>query len=98
MYSVLVLMGPRARDVLEKAAPHEDVSDAAFPFGVSKHIGIGLAPVRAARVTYVGERGWELYLVFLSFLFVSVRFFRVCDLALHTGACTINRPLINMHD
>ena len=37
------------------------IADGVLPFGVSKHIGIGLAPVRAARVTYVGELGWELY-------------------------------------
>ena len=60
-YAVLSLMGPRARDILSRAAPHNDVSDSAFPFGTSQDIGLGLAQCRAARVTYVGELGWELY-------------------------------------
>jgi glycine/D-amino acid oxidase-like deaminating enzyme/glycine cleavage system aminomethyltransferase T len=61
-YSVLGLMGPRARDVLSRAAPHDDVSHEGLPFGSSKQIGIGYALCRASRVTYVGELGWELYI------------------------------------
>ena len=38
-----------------------DLSNAAHPFGTSREIEIGYARVRAARVTYVGELGWELY-------------------------------------
>src|SRR5882672_8846701 len=60
-YAVLSLMGPRAREVLEVAADG-DVSNAAFPFGTWCELMIAGAPVRALRVTYVGELGWELHL------------------------------------
>ena len=59
-YSVLSIMGPRARDIVE-AVTHADMSNAAFPFGTAQTIGIAGAPVRALRVTYVGELGWELH-------------------------------------
>jgi 4-methylaminobutanoate oxidase (formaldehyde-forming) len=48
--------------VLQKAAPHTDFSNDAFPFGTSQIIEIGYAQVRASRITYVGELGWELYI------------------------------------
>ncbi len=35
--------------------------DASFPFGTSREVAIGRATVRATRITYVGELGWELY-------------------------------------
>jgi 4-methylaminobutanoate oxidase (formaldehyde-forming) len=38
------------------------VSNEAFPFGTQQVIGIAGCPVRALRVTYVGELGWELHL------------------------------------
>ncbi|MCB1491332.1 MAG: aminomethyltransferase family protein, partial [Rhodobiaceae bacterium] len=59
--AVLALMGPKARDILQ-AATRDDVSNAAFPFGTQRLIGIAGCPVRALRVTYVGELGWELHL------------------------------------
>lgn len=60
-YSVLSLMGPKARAVLEKVT-RSDVSNTGFPFGRVKTIGIAGCPVRALRVTYVGELGYELHL------------------------------------
>ncbi len=59
--AVLSLMGPKSRDILE-AVTRADVSNAAFPFATSQIIGIAGCPVRAMRVTYVGELGWELHL------------------------------------
>ncbi|MET3852929.1 FAD-dependent oxidoreductase [Rhizobium sp. OAE497] len=59
-YSVLSLMGPNARAVLEKVTS-SDVSNTAFPFGRVKTVGIGGCPVRALRITYVGELGYELH-------------------------------------
>jgi 4-methylaminobutanoate oxidase (formaldehyde-forming) len=53
-------MGPRARQLLQSLTPN-DLSDAAFPFAASQVIELGLALVRASRITYVGELGWELY-------------------------------------
>ena len=32
-----------------------------FPFGTSREIDLGYARVRATRISYVGELGWELY-------------------------------------
>ena len=40
----------------------EDLSNAAFPFGDSRELEVGYARVRASRITYVGELGWELYI------------------------------------
>jgi len=59
-YAVYGVMGPRSRDVLQRLT-REDLSDAAFPFATSQEIDLGHATVRATRITYVGERGWELY-------------------------------------
>ncbi len=60
--TVLSLMGPKARTILETVT-RDDVSNDAFPFATSKLIGIAGCPVRALRVTYVGELGWELHLL-----------------------------------
>ena len=60
MESVLVVMGPNARDVLQPLTT-ADLSNEAFPFGTMQEIEFGMAKIRAHRVTYVGELGWELY-------------------------------------
>ena len=60
-YSVLSVMGPNARALLQQVTRAE-LSNAAFPFGTQQVIGIAGRPVRALRVTYVGELGWELHL------------------------------------
>ena len=60
-FGTLVLMGPRARDVLSAVTP-ADISNAAFPFGHVREIAIAGHIVRALRVTYVGELGWELHI------------------------------------
>ena len=54
------LWGPRARDVLAPLTP-ADLSSAAFPYLTMQETTVGDVPVRALRVTYVGELGWELY-------------------------------------
>lgn len=58
--TVLAVMGPNARKVLEKVSSH-DWSNENHPFGQARHIELGLGLARANRVTYVGELGWELY-------------------------------------
>ena len=60
-YAVLSVMGPRSRDLLSRLTD-ADLSNEAFPFLTSKEIYLGYAPVRASRITYVGELGWELYI------------------------------------
>ena len=57
---VLAIMGPQARDLLQKVSPN-DFSNAANPFGTAQEIEIGMGLARAHRVTYVGELGWEIY-------------------------------------
>jgi heterotetrameric sarcosine oxidase gamma subunit len=57
---MIAIMGPKSRALLEKLSG-ADLSNAAFPFGTSQEIEIGCARVRASRITYVGELGWELY-------------------------------------
>jgi glycine cleavage system aminomethyltransferase T/glycine/D-amino acid oxidase-like deaminating enzyme len=52
--------GPRARDVLAPLTP-QSLSNENFPYMTLREITVGHVPVRALRVTYVGELGWELY-------------------------------------
>jgi dimethylglycine dehydrogenase len=57
---VLVLAGPRSRDLLTKLTDTE-LSSAAFPWLTGKKISIGLAQVDALRVNFIGELGWEIH-------------------------------------
>ena len=59
-YAVLGLMGPNSRALLTEVSG-ADLSNEAFPFGTAREIEVGYAPVRALRVTYVGELGWEIH-------------------------------------
>jgi 4-methylaminobutanoate oxidase (formaldehyde-forming) len=59
-YAVIAVMGPRSRELLSKITK-ASLDNAAFPFGAVREIGIGPAAVIAARRTYVGELGFELY-------------------------------------
>jgi len=58
--AVFGVMGPKSRELLS-GLTDADLSDAAFPFASSRLISLGYATVRATRITYVGELGWELY-------------------------------------
>jgi glycine cleavage system T protein len=60
-YVVLGVMGPDSRRLLG-AQTDADLSNEAFPFGTSRIVDLGYARVRASRITYVGELGWELYI------------------------------------
>lgn len=57
--AMLAVMGPQSRDLLTSITD-TDLTNDAFPFGGSREIDLGLTYVRATRVTYVGELGWEL--------------------------------------
>ncbi|XDA98960.1 FAD-dependent oxidoreductase [Sulfitobacter sp. LCG007] len=59
-WGTLSLMGPKSRDVLA-AVTADDVTNAAFPFAHVREIAIAGQVVRALRITYVGELGWELH-------------------------------------
>ncbi|MEI7779832.1 MAG: FAD-dependent oxidoreductase [Actinomycetes bacterium] len=59
-WAVFGVMGPRSRELLSRLS-RDDLSDSAFPFGSSREIDLDGLTVRATRLTYVGELGWELY-------------------------------------
>jgi glycine cleavage system aminomethyltransferase T/glycine/D-amino acid oxidase-like deaminating enzyme len=56
-WACFALWGPRARDIL--APLTDDPLD--FPYMTMRELAVGDVPVRALRVTFVGELGWELY-------------------------------------
>jgi 4-methylaminobutanoate oxidase (formaldehyde-forming) len=58
-YAMYGVMGPRSRDLLARLTS-ADLSNEAFGFATSRPIDLGYATVRATRLTYVGELGWEL--------------------------------------
>ena len=57
---VLVLAGPKSRDLLNKISD-TDFSNKAFPWLSAQKIDVGLAPSMAMRMNFVGELGWELH-------------------------------------
>jgi glycine cleavage system T protein len=57
---VLAVMGPNARGLLSELTD-ASLDDASFPFSTAQRIDVGWASVLAARVSFVGELGWELY-------------------------------------
>jgi len=60
-YATISIMGPNARSLLQEVTT-ADLSHKAFPFATSREIELGYAYVRATRITFVGELGWELYI------------------------------------
>ena len=58
--AVFSVAGPRSRDLLRRVSP-ADFSNAAFPYFAHREIEIGNTMARAARLSYVGELGWEIY-------------------------------------
>lgn len=59
-FSIIGVMGPNSRALLS-CVTEADLSNPAFPFLCSRFISVGHATVRAVRITYVGELGWELH-------------------------------------
>jgi dimethylglycine dehydrogenase len=57
---VLTLAGPRSRELLARLTD-ANVSGPAFPFFTARDLHVGMAPVRAMRLSYVGELGFELH-------------------------------------
>lgn len=60
-FATLALMGPKSRAILA-AVNDADMGNAAFPFMTWQDLPIAGVKVRALRVTYVGELGWELHI------------------------------------
>jgi 4-methylaminobutanoate oxidase (formaldehyde-forming) len=59
-FGVLSVMGPHSRAILQAVA-EGDFDNAAFPFGHAREVFVAGAPVRALRMSFVGELGWELH-------------------------------------
>jgi len=59
-YSVISVMGPKAEALLGRVSP-DDLTKAGMPFATTRMIDVGYARVRAARMSYVGGPGYELY-------------------------------------
>ena len=68
-FGVLVLAGPRSRDVMLNVTS-EDMTNAKFPWLKCKEIIIADKKVRALRINYLGELGWELHLPFIDMEFL----------------------------
>lgn len=64
-WGVFALAGPRSRDILKElirdAAPETALTNKRFPWLSMRNIELGMCPVRAIRVAYTGELGWELH-------------------------------------
>jgi dimethylglycine dehydrogenase len=58
---VLVVAGPKSREVLVPLVDGEDLANRSFPWLTGKQATVGMAPVRLMRVNYVGELGWEIH-------------------------------------
>lgn len=59
-WTAVGLWGPRAREIAQSISA-DDWSDAAFPYLTARDLYLGHVPVRALRLSYAGEPGWELY-------------------------------------
>jgi glycine cleavage system aminomethyltransferase T/glycine/D-amino acid oxidase-like deaminating enzyme len=59
-FGVLAIMGPKSRDLMA-AICDVDVTNAAFPFSSFQEFYIGHACVKAQRLSYSGELGWEIF-------------------------------------
>jgi glycine cleavage system aminomethyltransferase T/glycine/D-amino acid oxidase-like deaminating enzyme len=59
-YNIINLQGPKSRQLIDGLTT-ADMSNRAFPYLTMQEIDIGYALVKALRITYMGELGWELY-------------------------------------
>ncbi len=84
-WGTLSLMGPGSRAVLA-AVTRDDVSNATFPFGHARVIEVAGVGLRALRITYVGELGWELHVPLAGMA-------RVYDALMDAGAAHGIRPV-----
>ena len=64
-WGVFAIAGPNSRGVLEQVVndqnPETVLSNQRFPWLTARDIELGMCPVRAIRVAYTGELGWELH-------------------------------------
>lgn len=86
--AVIAVMGPKSRELLQHLTS-ADLSTRSFPFGNFQAIDLESTTVRAHRITYVGELGWELYVP-------SARATEVLDRILEQGT-DLDARLCGMH-
>ncbi|MEO0990905.1 MAG: aminomethyltransferase family protein, partial [Pseudomonadota bacterium] len=64
-WGVFAIAGPKSRDVLQSLIrdpnPATALSNTRFPWLSARNIELGMCPVKAIRVAYTGELGWELH-------------------------------------
>ncbi|MGA0613671.1 GcvT family protein [Paracoccus sp. KR1-242] len=64
-WGVFAIAGPKSRDILAEivrdADPATVLGNKRFPWLSMRNIELGMCPVRAIRVAYTGELGWELH-------------------------------------
>ena len=64
-WGVFAIAGPKSRevlrDVIKDANPDTVLSNKRFPWLTMRNIELGMVPIRAIRVAYTGELGWELH-------------------------------------
>ncbi|PZO67860.1 MAG: diguanylate cyclase [Paracoccus denitrificans] len=64
-WGVFALAGPNSRailaDMIRDADPSTALTNKRFPWLSVREIELGMVPVRAIRVAYTGELGWELH-------------------------------------
>lgn len=89
--AVINICGPKARDVLQMVC-ETDVSNAAFPFGTAQEVIIGAAVVRAVRIGFVGELGWELH---IPTEFAAHVYDRLWDAGQGSGICNVGYRAID---
>lgn len=80
MVCVLSVMGPNAPVLMSRVSP-DDLSPAGLKFSWTREVDLGHARVRAARMSYVGGPGYELY--------VPVEMTRHVYLALHQAGAEL---------
>ena len=61
-FTILVVAGPKSRQVLAQVAPHSDWSREAFPWLSVRELALGDAQVVAMSVSFSGELAWELHI------------------------------------
>ena len=60
-FTMLAVMGPKSRDLLENLI-EADLTNEAFPFATAQQVDIAYGKSIAVRMSFVGELGWELYI------------------------------------
>ena len=61
-HTILVLAGPKARDLLARVTPRDDVSSNALPWLTAKPVTVGHARALAMAVSFSGELAFELHI------------------------------------